>query len=356
MCLGRTTGVEIVAVGTRARVMRADRATRLLRSRRPVLAAASFAVLAVGLLLLVKWLPYGEKAVSVAGTGDWPGSSLLDTGSPSLRAGWEFLLAYTEAIWPALVAAIVLGAAVEALVPAERLGRLGPLGGGTLALPGMMCTCCAAPLVTSLRRAGAATGSAVAFWLANPVLNPAVLVFLALVGPWQWPVTRLVIGAALVFGAGALAARMAPAEVAPVARPDPRSAPRRFGTGFTRFTLLLVPLYLLLVFAVGALRGSLFPLADGLAAHVVPAVLAAAVLGVLLVLPTGGEIPVVLALVAAGFPPAVIGVLLITLPAVSLPSMVLVGRALTWRVTATAGACTALAGIAAGGLLTVLSG
>jgi hypothetical protein len=33
----------------------------------------------------------------------------------------------------------------------------------------------------------------VAYWLGNPLLNPAELVFLALVAPWPWTVTRLVV-------------------------------------------------------------------------------------------------------------------------------------------------------------------
>ncbi len=82
--------------------------------------------------------------------------------------------------------------------------------------------------------------------------------------------------------------------------------------------------------------------------------MAVAAVVVLLVIPTGGEIPVLLALAAVGASPWVLGLVLIALPAVSLPSLVMVGRALTWRVTAvTAGVVTA-AGLAAGAALVVL--
>jgi hypothetical protein len=64
---------------------------------------------------------------------------------------------------------------------------------------------------------------------------------------------------------------------------------------------------------------------------------------------------VLLALAAAGASPVVLGVLLITLPAISLPSMLMVGRALSWRVTAAAAGCVALAGLAGGLLLSVLN-
>ena len=49
-----------------------------------------------------------------------------------------------------------------------------------------------------------------------------------------------------------------------------------------------------------------------------------------------------------------LGALLIALPALSLPSMIMVGRALTWRVTLAAGAATVVVAVLAGGLLTAI--
>lgn len=85
------------------------------------------------------------------------------------------------------------------------------------------------------------------------------------------------------------------------------------------------------------------------------AVLACAVIGTLLVVPTGGEIPVVLALTAAGIGAGTVGALLITLPALSIASMVMTGRALSWRVTIAAAGMVAVAGLAAGALLWALA-
>ena len=85
----------------------------------------------------------------------------------------------------------------------------------------MMCTCCSAPLAVTLRRRGVPAGSVLGYWLGNPVLNPAVLAFLALVAPWQWVVTRLIAGTVLVVGVTALVARITerrpPATTAPTA-------------------------------------------------------------------------------------------------------------------------------------------
>lgn len=343
-------------------------------------AAGLFAAVAVAGVTWAKWYPYAGKLAKLWGTHSWSGASLLTTGgvaarsAPSWHGAWSYTVAYGKDIWVALVAAIVIAAAMEALIPRQRvaalLTRRSSLGGtvvaGLIALPAMMCTCCSAPLTVTLKRNGAPTASALGFWLGNPVLNPAVLAFLALVAPWQWVVTRAVVGAALVVAAptvatrlatgsagGAAVARRPPAAAAgPVA---PRGAPRRFATTVGRLAVTLVPEYFAVVVLIGAFRGWLMPFGADTSHFEVLAVLLAAVAGVLIVIPTAGEIPVLLGLAAVGVSPLVLGVLLITLPAISLPSMAMVGRALSWRVvTATAG-CVALFGLAGGALLWALA-
>jgi uncharacterized protein len=71
-----------------------------------------------------------------------------------------------------------------------------------------MCTCCTSPLVVGLRQRGTGTAASVAYWLGNPLLNPAVLVFLFLVAPWQFGVVRIIVGVSVVVGGSALMARL----------------------------------------------------------------------------------------------------------------------------------------------------
>ena len=71
-------------------------------------------------------------------------------------------------------------------------------------------------------------------------------------------------------------------------------------------------------------------------------------------IPTGAELPIIIGLAALGFPIAVTAALVIALPALSLASVAMVGRALSWRVTATMTGAVALCAIAAGGLATAL--
>lgn len=342
--------------------------------RAALLGLALTVVLAAVLLLWAKWWPYAHKLRAIAASGAYPGSSILDSaghagGAPSLPDAWSFLRAYGTAVWQALVAALLVAAAVEALLPAADLarwlggrGRLGTVVAGLVAMPSMMCTCCTAPVAVALRRRGVPAAGALAYWLGNPLLNPAVIAFLAIVAPWPWVATRLAVGALLVFAGTAWVARLAAprepaaAPAAPAADPpfSLAGAPARFVRALVRLAVTLVPEYLVVVLALGALRGWLFPL-HGAEHWAVAATLVAAVAGTLVVIPTAGEIPIAQGLAAAGAGAGVIGALLVTLPALSLPSMAMVGRAMTWRVTLAMAGVVCAAGVLAGALLWALS-
>jgi hypothetical protein len=102
----------------------------------------------------------------------------------------------------------------------------------------------------------------------------------------------------------------------------------RFAWSLGRLALRLLPEYLLLVVALGAARAWLFPLGLDHGSTVL------AVAGTLLPIPTGGEVAVVAALLASGAGAATAAALLVTLPAVSLPSLLMVRRVFPHRVLA----------------------
>ena len=348
-------------------------------SRRVAAAGVLLAlVVAAAALLWAKWLPYEAKITTLSGTHTWSGSSVLAVGdvhpgdAPSWHAATTFFSTYLQAIWKALVAALLISAAVQAFVRRSwllrllnRPGRLRSAAvGGLVSTPTMMCTCCTAPVAATLRRDGVSPAAALAYWLGNPLLNPAVIVFLALVAPWQWTVTRVVVGVVVVVGGSALVARFTARDEIPVqqvtgADETPAAdwfatAPERFVRTLARLALTLVPEYLVVVLAIGAFRGWLFPLGGSTVHSGVLVVVVAAVVGTLLVIPTGGEIPVLQALALAGVSLGGIGALLLTLPAVSLPGMAMVGRAFGWRTTLAAAATVAVGGVVAGVVLSSL--
>ncbi|MGV9321910.1 permease [Streptomyces sp. NPDC003660] len=352
--------------------------------------------LALGLLVMVivfvvallwaKWLPYTAKVIGLGHSHAWSGGSILEVGgvrpgdSPSWQAAVSFLLAYLVAVWKALVAALLISAALQVLIPRDwllralnRRGRWSSaVAGGLLSTPSMMCTCCTAPVAAGLRRGGASTTASVAYWLGNPLLNPAVVAFLLLVAPWQWTAVRIVVGVLTVVAGAVLVGRLAdrgrradggesdvpPVPTGPDQPVEATAVAVRFVRTLTRMTLVLVPEYLAVVLLIGAFRGWLLPLArngigDGLPT-VIAAMVVAAVLGTLFVIPTAGEIPIVQGLAVVGLPPAVLGALLITLPAVSLPSMVMMQRSLGARITTATAVLVVLAGMLGGVVLWAL--
>jgi uncharacterized membrane protein YraQ (UPF0718 family) len=341
--------------------------------RSPVVGLVGFLLLASLLLTWAKWSPYAHKLEHLSVSGSWTGKDILakagPAGSaPSLSGAWSFTHAYFIAVLPAAVAGLLIAASVPALVPGRLLRSAlvrssrwrSALAGGMLAIPTLMCTCCAAPVAATLRRQGAAISAVLAYWTGNPTLNPAVLAFLALVAPWQWVVTRGIVGLVLVFAVTPLVARLAPrgteqAAAAPARAADRpiRYAPVTFGRNLAVLAVRLLPEYLLVVFLVGLFRGWVFPIAHGSDAWLAPTLIAAA-LGTLVVIPTAGEIPILQGLAAAGASTGVVGALLIALPAISIVSMAMMARELPLRVVLGAAGAVAGCSLLAAGLLSVL--
>lgn len=324
-------------------------------------------------LLWAKWAPYLAKASTAQRTHQWSGSSILAVGGvragdgPSWRAATTFFHAYLLSIWPALVVALLISASVQALVPRSWLPRLlnrrrlisSGLAGGVASLPSMMCTCCAAPVAVTLRRSGVTRAAAMAYWLGNPLLNPAVLVFLCFAAPWQWTLTRAVIGGVAVIGVAVAVGLVTGGAAAP--RSDPiappgneyRCAPRKFVRTLACLSLILLPEYAILVLAVGAFRGWLLTLTEP--SHQGPLIVVlAAIVGTLIVIPTAAEIPILQSLALLGVSSGTLGALLITLPAVSVPGAAMVARSFGWKAIATATVVVIAAGVLGAAVLSAL--
>jgi uncharacterized protein len=309
-----------------------------------------FLLLAIAGLFYVKWYPYYGRAM-IAASQHAIGHSILmgdaaQAPAPSWNAALGYALAYGKAIWQAMLLGLLLGSGIQALLPVDWVARVlggrgfgSVLAGGLLAVPGMMCTCCAAPVVVGLRKHQAAPGAAIAFWLGNTVLNPATLVFTGFVLGWHWTLLRVLLGVPMVFGLGHLANRMtAPgrplSEALLTTEPEPRSAMevvRRWAQIFARMTLRLIPEYVVIVLLLGAVRAWMFP-------HIGPDIgnqwfwiAALSVAGMLFVIPTAGEVPIVQAMLALGIGGGPAAALLMTLPPVSLPSLTMLGHSFPRR-------------------------
>ncbi len=336
--------------------------------RRLLFGTLAFIALAIVGVAYVKWIPYWHKAHLAAATHAI-GSSIV-TGKTIVppAVGWHAALGYAasyfNSVWEAVVVAFLLGAAVQVFVPRAWLYRLLGASGarsaavaGALSLGGMMCTCCTAPIVVGMRNQRTSVGGALAFLLGNPVLNPAVLIFIGFVLGWSFALVRLLAGIAMIVVVVAVAYRLAPdadglggkvsLELAPIEQQKTNAGAlaRAFGRELWREALTILPGYVIIVFLLGAFRAWLFPAAIVSAAHGVGGLTLLALAGTAFVIPTAGEVPIVQTLMAHGMGTAGAIVLLITLPAISLPSLYIVRSVFPKRVLAATFAAVAAIGL-----------
>jgi uncharacterized membrane protein YraQ (UPF0718 family) len=322
------------------------------RTTNPALGLVTFVLIAVLGLFYVKWLPYYDRAFVAAAKHSIGQSILMGTAAsppaPSLDAAFGYALAYGKAIWKAMVLGLLLGSAIQALLPVNWVAKVlggaefgSAVAGGLLSIPGMMCTCCAAPVVIGLRERQASPGGAIAFWLGNSVLNPATLVFMGFVLGWNWTGLRLALGLLMVFGLGYLVNRMATpkeaeaaqARLAELTANAPTSAPFvRWIRILLRMAAWLVPEYIVLILLLGATRAWLFPHIGPEIGNHLGWIAALAIAGTLFVIPTAGEVPIVQAMLSLGMGVGPAGALLMTLPPISVPSLAMLAGSFRSRV------------------------
>ncbi|MGG6311710.1 permease [Paenibacillus macerans] len=333
--------------------------------RKTALFIILFLIIAIAGLSYVKWWPYYGKAFKAA-TEHSIGSSILgaDAAAPaSWGAALDYAAAYFKSVWKAAVLGILLGSLVQVLLPAQWLYKV--LGssrfkstflGGVASLPGMMCTCCAAPIATGLRKRNVSVGASLAFWIGNPVLNPATLIFMTFVLSWKFTVLRLVFGILLTFGVSYFANRLAKGKDVPVPaemeQAEAEAAAKNEGPFAVRWLkslglmiLNVVPAYLLSVLLLGAFQGVLFPVELG---GGMLEILLFALVGTLFVIPTAAEIPIIQSFTALGLGAGPAAALLLTLPAISLPSMLMVSRSFPRKVLLFVFASVVILGIVTG--------
>lgn len=324
--------------------------------------ALFFLVVIVG-LWYVKWQPYYGKAFTAAETHSIGKSILAQADTNPWRAAWDYAMVYFLAVWKAAVLGVILGSLIQVLIPRDWLLRTlgqshfrGTLFGTLFSLPGMMCTCCAAPVAAGMRRQQVSMGGTLAFWMGNPLLNPATLVFMGFVLGWHFAAIRLVAGLAMVLAVATLVQKWvkeSPQTEMPVDIVQPEAGGGffvRWGKALWALFWSTIPVYILAVLVLGAARVWLFPHADGAINNSLQWVVALAVAGCLFVIPTAAEIPIVQTMMLAGMGTAPALALLMTLPAVSLPSLIMLRKAFPAKALWLTGVLVAISGVIVGSI------
>lgn len=320
------------------------------RSSRLYILLIVFLLVAIIGFSYVKWWPYFNKALLAHQThsiGDAIIENIGKTASgPSLSAGLSYTISYFTAVWKAAVLGLILGSLIQVLLPTRWIVKV---FGGTklkdtlvataLGVPTMMCTCCTAPVATGLSKAKASVNSVTAFFLANPILNPATLVFMGFVLGFKFTFFRLILGFIAVLAIATLVAKTSKAKEVPAPKKmdfDPATTPsealwRRWLKALGKLILESIPAYVIIVFLLGTFQGLLFPVISGGLQSGILAILFFALMGTLFVIPTAGEVPIIQTLMALGLTGGPAGALLMTLPAVSIVSLSMVKNVYTWK-------------------------
>lgn len=341
-------------------------------SKKTIWFVVIFLLIAALGLTYVKWWPYYQKTILAATTHSIGSSILGDQNgvtSPSWQSAWEYAVVYFNSVWKAAILGILLGSLLQVLLPSQWLLRvLGKTSFGSTAIaglasiPGMMCTCCAAPMAVGLRKKNVSVGASLAFWLGNPTINPATLVFMTFVLSWKFTLLRLIFGLILVFGVSYFANRFAK-DVQPVNIDEViENTEKEFSGSFLQrwlksmgsMLLYIVPAYVLSVLLIGALKVWLFPHISGAAATGIIAIIGFAVAGMLFVIPTAAEIPIIQTLMSFGLGAGPAAALLITLPALSLPSIIMVAKSFPKKVLVFVTCSVVVLGIISGLLGTLI--
>ncbi|PKR85755.1 hypothetical protein CWO92_07680 [Heyndrickxia camelliae] len=335
--------------------------------------AVFFIVFAIG-LYWAKWNPYFHKAI-LASKDHNIGTSLLAEMSAGnftdvVTSAWNYSITYFLAIWKALLVATVVASLMQVIIPREWLTRvlgktgfLGSVSGGLLALPAMMCTCCAAPVVSGLRKCSSSVGAAIAFWFGNTALNPAVLIFMVFVLGWKFTILRLILGIILVFGVSYLANRFSKNEMVDTAILEKMNIENvksnkpllvRWIYTFGKMVVTILPLYIVSVFVMGLLISWLYPALNGHASNTFGLIIAFAIIGTLFVIPTAAEIAIIQGVLALGLGHGPAAALLITLPVISIPSIIMVRKAFSKKTIVFLTGSVMVLGIIAGCIGTLL--
>lgn len=256
--------------------------------------------------------------------------------APQWLVPFYYTLDYLNAVWFTTVLGLLIAGAVVAFVAGLAHSRLKENGlrlhfaGVLLGLPNMLCTCCATSVLTGLRKAGAGLGLSLAFFIAAPALNIVVILLAFELLPLKLAVARTLLGLVAAVGVTYTVAKLFPGVVAEEIEPTPGGRGEESITDMLRrwlnhvwdITKVVIPTLFLGIFIISLFR-TVLPF-DMVAKHLgdglLPTLLAS-IVGTILMVPTFTEVLWVgeLTRQGMGMGPAV--ALLITLPAVSFPSL-----------------------------------
>jgi uncharacterized membrane protein YraQ (UPF0718 family) len=242
---------------------------------------------------------------------------------------------------------------------------LNTLFGAAAGMPLAVCTNCVAPIARGFYASGMSTESVLAAMFASPALNVVVLAMTFALFPISIALLKLATVLFLIFVfAPAVASRQskpAPAIVCPIEIPDSEtwsqafvSTTRSFIKSFWYVFRVAFPL-MLLAAVLGALVIELLPVQALIAQVTIGGILLVALVGAFLPVPMAFDVAIAYIAMTKGVPLPYVVTILCTLGIVSVLSLSVVGKTISWKVAAAAYATVAVLGTLAGLLTRTLS-
>ncbi|MBI4296465.1 MAG: permease [Chloroflexi bacterium] len=349
---------------------------------------ARIMALVIGLLLAIDLFLY--RGVPVART---LAGGRMAAGPGTLGLGWAFPvqslpgwlqplgegISYLLIVWHATVLGILLGGlflvAGASIITKLKSNSFGAhLAGSAMAMTQPFCSCCAAPVGATLYRKGAALGPTLAFIVSSPMLNITSLVLAGVLLPAKFALLRIAAGiivgvlvtyivafaairwASQTGGGSGISISWAARIISVYSRlfrleslvPEGQlSLPMTLISSWVatswRLAKLMVPVLL-----AGAVLASYIVQAMPDPGHSVASVLVTSAFATLLMAPTWTEIPLAASFINNGLTGSA-AVVLVALPAVSIPCLTIIAGALrSVKVAIILGLAVFLAAVAAG--------
>src|SRR3989338_2546516 len=167
----------------------------------------TLALVVLASLFIYKWGGALRAVGGARGAGVYTPTELIATaGLPLLAASGAKTINYLAVIWPALLFGVLVAGMVRAFVSVGHVVRLLGSGvvrqqllAGAVGMPLMLCSCCIAPVFSTVRSRGAPLGAALALAFSSPSLNVAALTLTFMLLPLDVALASLVMAVFAVF-------------------------------------------------------------------------------------------------------------------------------------------------------------
>ncbi len=253
---------------------------------------------------------------------------------------------------------ICFGAAMLTLLPLLprrrfRSAAANTAVGAITGVPLGVCANCVAPIGQSLYQGGASASSMLATMFSSPLLNVVVVAMSFALFPFGIALTRVAVALALIALTPWLVRGIVPATVATSALADtgwmfPVSGVlKQYGKNLARLALTTIPL-MILAALLGAITAELIPVQSLPGNAFILGIVIVALIGTFLPVPMAFDVAAAFILMTRGLPMPYVVTLLCTLGAYSIYSLLIVGRAVSWKIAARVFATVAGLGMLAG--------